>query len=88
MLASLSAGPGALFDHRGYGKFVSLLRNSGSGITPKLRPLTWAMRHIEDLYEARYLKDIESLRRGTEGGGGGGAEDASPPLPRLCGSLI
>jgi hypothetical protein len=87
MLASLSSGPGARFDLRSYAKFTSLVRGGGAGVVPKLRPVTWLMRMVEDLYEARYAKDIESLRRaGPEGDGGG--EDASPPFPDFVAGFL
>ena len=71
-----------MFDYKVYPKFARLI-GVVDRVEPKLRQTLWLMRLIEDLYEARYAKDIEALRRSSEPGEGEGGEgdDLSTPFP-------
>jgi hypothetical protein len=71
MLASLGSGPSSLFDFSAYTRFVSLVRVSES-VRPKNRGALWLSRIIEELYDARYARDLTALYAGE----GGGADDA------------
>ena len=39
-------------------------------IAPKLRPLSWLMRLIEEIYDNRYARDTAELREEAEGAAG------------------
>lgn len=55
------AASSALFDFSVYPRFSSLITTRDS-LTPKRRPLTWLMRLIEDIYDARYAHDTTDIR--------------------------
>lgn len=71
MLASLGSGPSSLFDFSAYTRFVGLVKVSES-VRPKNRGALWLSRIIEELYDARYARDLTALYAGE----GGGADDA------------
>jgi len=56
----------ALFDYSVYPKFYSLI-SLRDNIAPKLRPLSWLMRLIEEIYDNRYARDTAELREDAEG---------------------
>ena len=44
-------------------------------LEPKKRPLSWLMRAIEEIYDARYTHDTAELKGEEEDGGGGTPAD-------------
>lgn len=80
-------GSGDDLDYTVYSKFTALVAPRGS-VRPKARPLSWLMRLIEEIYDARYAKDTADLRGeaeagGMDGPGGGAADAASTPFPQF-----
>jgi len=75
----VGGGALAVFDYKLYPKFVSLVKVVDK-IEPKVEPVLWLMRIIEDLYDARYAKDIEALRRSKDEEGEG-EDELSTPFP-------
>lgn len=66
-------------EYGNYKHFLELIAKR-DGIKPKVRPLSWLMRHIEEIYDLRYAKDTADLRGEAEAGG---AEAASCPFPQF-----
>jgi hypothetical protein len=54
---------------------------SQSSARPKARPLAWLMRHVEEMYDARYAKDTADLRGEAAGDGGDGGDGAAGATP-------
>lgn len=76
-------GSGDDLDYTVYGKFTALVAPRGS-VRPKARPLSWLMRLIEEIYDARYAKDTADLRGEAEAGmDGAGGDAASTPFPQF-----
>ena len=84
-----SAGAAAGFDTSPFQRFCSLLsppasdaNTSGSGgIRPKVRPLSWVMRHVEDIYDARYAKDTADLKSDSAGSAASTSNAGPSPFP-------
>lgn len=58
---------------------TSSLISLRDNIAPKLRPLSWLMRLIEEIYDNRYARDTAELREEAEGAAGA---TAAPPKSR------
>eukprot|EP00750_Incisomonas_marina_P028500 INCI6743.1.p1 GENE.INCI6743.1~~INCI6743.1.p1 ORF type:complete len:531 (-),score=111.93 INCI6743.1:1330-2811(-) len=58
------------FDFADYPKFTALLSRDGSK-QPRIRPLPWLLRIIEDVYEARFAFDKKRIGSDATGTGGG-----------------
>lgn len=80
MLASLGSGPATLFDIDAYPKFVSLVKVSDA-VRPKNRGTLWLTRVIEELYDARYAKDLTALYAGDGSARDDSSADESAPFP-------
>lgn len=55
-----------VFDYNAYPRFVSLIANKGEKVTPKLRPLSWVMKYVEDLYDSRFNHEKHDVEREEE----------------------
>ena len=72
-----------------YARYTSLLSpasepgsgGGGGGVKPKPRQLSWVMRHVEELYDARYAKDTADLRGDAGAAAPGGSDAAAAPVP-------
>ncbi|RYH07209.1 hypothetical protein EON65_41980 [archaeon] len=51
------------FDYTAYPRFSSLIANRGDTVKPKLRPLSWLMKHVEDVYDARFEHEKNEVER-------------------------
>lgn len=51
------------FDYRLYPRFTSLIANRFDTVRPKLRPMTWVMKYVEDIYDARFEHEKNDVER-------------------------
>jgi hypothetical protein len=51
------------FDYNTYPRFVALIAYENETVKPKLRPLSWVMKMIEDLYDARFAYEKHDVER-------------------------
>eukprot|EP00753_Platysulcus_tardus_P015520 PLAT5035.9.p1 GENE.PLAT5035.9~~PLAT5035.9.p1 ORF type:complete len:721 (+),score=335.59 PLAT5035.9:72-2165(+) len=72
----------ALFDFAVYPTFSSLI-SQREALKPRKRPLSWVMRLVEEVYDARYAYDTADLREGGGDGGGGGGDGSRERLSQL-----
>lgn len=56
---SVNAG----FDSTAYGRFTSLIASDGDTVRPRLRPLTWVCKHLEDIYDSRFEHEKNEIER-------------------------
>jgi hypothetical protein len=63
----------ALFDSSCYPKFSSLISTNSTNIKPQKRPLSWLLRIIEEIYDARYVHDTSELTDSSEANKAAGA---------------
>ena len=75
-------GGGPLFDYSVYPRFASFI-TARDRLEPKKRPLSWLMRAIEEIYDARYTHDTAELKGEEEGGGGGGGGGAGDRMSNI-----
>ena len=70
------AGPpgGLALAYRSFARFTSLIGGADS-VKPKVRPIAWVMRHVEEIFDSRYSKDTAELRGEAEPDG------AATPFP-------
>jgi hypothetical protein len=62
---SSSSGAGS-FDYARYGRFAALVSSPGDVVKPKVHPLSWTMKLIDDLYDSRFLFEKNQIQKGTE----------------------
>ena len=55
------------------------LREPAGAPPPRVRPLSWTMRLVEEIYDARYSRDTAELARSP--GGSGGGDDGTRLFP-------
>lgn len=51
------------FDYMVYPRFTSLIAFQHDIIKPKLRPLSWIMKILEDIYDARFIHEKHEIER-------------------------
>jgi len=51
------------FNYSPYIRFVALIAHEGAEATPKVRILSWAMKMIEELYDARFAHEKSDVER-------------------------
>ena len=51
------------FDYEEFVKFVALIASNGEFVKPKQKSLTWLMRMIEDLYDARFAFEKSEIEK-------------------------
>ena len=51
------------FDYEEFVKFVALIASNGEIVKPKQKSLTWLMRMIEDLYDARFAFEKSEIEK-------------------------
>lgn len=54
------------FNYNAYTKFSVLIANNNDTVTPKIKTISWLMKSIEDIYDARYIQeklDVENEER-------------------------
>eukprot|EP01040_Poterioochromonas_malhamensis_P007297 gene7297-7873_t len=51
------------FQYNNYPRFVSLIAFQNETVRPKLRPLNWVMKHIEDIYDHRFAHEKHDVER-------------------------
>lgn len=54
------------FDYNSYPRFTALIAFHGETVRPKLRPLSWVMKYIEDIYDQRFAHERHDVERDTE----------------------
>lgn len=59
----LSAAATASFEYNAYPRFAALIAFHGEAVRPKLRPLAWVMKHIEDVYDHRFAHERHDVER-------------------------
>ena len=64
----------------GFRHFTSSI-GSMDTVKPKARPVAWLMRHVEEMYDARYAKDTADLRGGDGGATGDEEAPGGSPFP-------
>lgn len=52
------------FEYNTYTKFAALISNHGDMVRPKPRTLSWVMKTIEDIYDARFAQEKLDIERG------------------------
>eukprot|EP01038_Epipyxis_sp_PR26KG_P010908 gene10908-14646_t len=50
-------------DYNSYPRFVALIANQNDSVSPKLRPLSWVMKIIEDIYDNRFSHEKNEVER-------------------------
>jgi hypothetical protein len=53
-------------DYNSYPRFTALIANNGDTVRPKLRPLFWVMKIVEDIYDYRFLHEKHDIEREDE----------------------
>jgi hypothetical protein len=51
------------FNYHTYPRFVALIAYDQETVKPKLRPLSWVMKHIEDIYDSRFVHEKHDVER-------------------------
>jgi hypothetical protein len=54
------------FDYQAYPRFTTLIAADQEAVRPKLRPLAWAMKYIEDIYDHRFAHERHDVERDPE----------------------
>lgn len=54
------------FDYNAYVRFAALISDNGDSVRPKARILSWVMKVIEDLYDARFNYEKMDVERDDE----------------------
>ena len=57
-------GQAELFDYNSYPRFSVLIANDGDNVAPRPKLLSWLMRAIEELYDARFAHEAAEVGRG------------------------
>jgi hypothetical protein len=58
------AGQSELFDYNSYPRFSVLIANQGDTVSPRPKLLSWLMRAIEEIYDARFAHEAAEVGRG------------------------
>jgi hypothetical protein len=51
------------FEYTAYPRFTSLIAYNNDTVKPKLRPLAWLMKHVEDIYDSRFEHEKNEVER-------------------------
>lgn len=51
------------FEYNAYPRFTALIASSNETVRPKLRPLSWVMKLIEDIYDHRFAHEKHDVER-------------------------
>mmetsp|Transcript_29874 Transcript_29874/g.55380 ORF Transcript_29874/g.55380 Transcript_29874/m.55380 type:complete len:642 (-) Transcript_29874:2520-4445(-) len=57
-------GQAELFDYSSYPRFSVLIANDGDSVSPRPKLLSWLMRAIEEIYDARFAHEAAEVGRG------------------------
>jgi hypothetical protein len=60
-------GNNTQFDYNIYPRFTALIAFDNDIVKPKLRPLLWVMKYIEDIYDSRFAYEKHEVEKGEEG---------------------
>ena len=56
-------GNNSQFDYNIYPRFTALIAFNNDTVKPKLRPLLWVMKYIEDVYDSRFAYEKHEVER-------------------------